>query len=65
VNAQLNAGDRVLLTDGRSATVADIVVERYPVYGRAQHDVWVLVSLDGAGYITVPVHRIEERLPDD
>lgn len=65
MSAPLRAGNRVVLDDGRSATVIDIEVERYPVYGRTQHDVWVLVSLDGAGVISVPVHRVEGRLDDD
>lgn len=64
MNAALNVGDRVLLDNGRSATVVDIEIDRYPVYGRVQHDVWVLVVLDDAGHLTVPIHRIEEKLDD-
>lgn len=64
MNAVLSIGDRVLLDDGRSATVEAVEIERYAVYGRSQHDVWVFVALDGGGVISVPIHRVEGRLDE-
>lgn len=62
MNAVLNVGARVLLTDGREGVVQGFQIDHY---GRLQHDVWVRVSVEQGREISVSIDAIEERLPDD